>query len=137
MAGIYYSFKTHRLFDFVCTQLHARVKLWSLAEKLYELHGDFWNPNIYYCGCLDVKLCLIQSKKSQLRFKKIWFQILEVHAILAPLFPVSGKGFLLRDNNIVSGFSQHNNILFYFYLDNYMFRSLDRHQAFFTKRRIR
>jgi len=33
----------------------------------------------------------------------------------------------VKDNKIVSGFSQHNNILFYFYPDDYMFQSLDHH----------
>jgi hypothetical protein len=42
----------------------------------------------------------------------------------------------LKDNKIVSGFSQTQQyILFYVYLD--MFRSTDHHQASFTKLRIR
>ena len=43
----------------------------------------------------------------------------------------------LTDNKIVSGFSQHSNILFYFilyfYLDGCMFWPLDHHQAMFCK----
>jgi len=35
MTGIYYSFKTHRLLDFMCTWLHTRVKPWSLAKEIY------------------------------------------------------------------------------------------------------
>ena len=39
----------------------------------------------------------------------------------------------LQDNKIVSGSSPHDNLLFYFYLDDYMFRPLDHHQAIFTR----
>ena len=45
--------------------------------------------------------------------------------------------FWLNDNKILSGFSQTQQcILIYFYLDD-MFRSIDHHQAIFTKPRIR
>ena len=44
--------------------------------------------------------------------------------------------YTLKDNRIVSSFSQNNNILYFFCLDD-IFRSIDNHQAIFAKLRIR
>jgi hypothetical protein len=32
--------------------LHTRLRLEGHAMELHELHGDFWNSNICYSGCL-------------------------------------------------------------------------------------
>jgi len=42
----------------------------------------------------------------------------------------------LKDNKIVSSFSQTQQYIILFYLDDDMFRSTDHHQAIFTKLRI-
>ena len=42
----------------------------------------------------------------------------------------------LKDNQIFSGFSQTQQYIILFYLDDDMFRSLDHNQAIFTKIRI-
>jgi len=43
----------------------------------------------------------------------------------------------LKDNKVVSGFSQTQHYVILLYLDDGIFRSLDHHQAIFRKFRIR
>jgi len=43
----------------------------------------------------------------------------------------------LKDNKVVSGFSQTQHYIILLYLDGGLLRSLDRHQAIFRKFRIR
>ena len=45
--------------------------------------------------------------------------------------------FLKLKDNLISGFSQTQQYVVVFYLDDDMFRSLDHHQAIITKLRIR
>ena len=117
-----------------CDRMYATEVTWKGSKVYMSTFSLFkYNKNKFHPS----SLFLLSVLRNNVRNNVVKISVVTKQAELSRwILSEILVGNYVKDNKIVSGFTQTQQyILFYFYLD--IFRSLDHHQAIFTKLRIR